>query len=42
MLRTDGKIHLEEIDRQDFSMIAMAGSCEYGKESLGLITKRYI
>jgi hypothetical protein len=26
MLRTDGKIHLEETDCENFSMIAMAGS----------------
>jgi hypothetical protein len=27
---------------EDFSMIAMGSSCEYGNASLGLITNRYV
>jgi hypothetical protein len=39
MLRTDGKMDLEEADHEDISMTATAGSCEYGTESVGLVTK---
>jgi hypothetical protein len=41
MLRTNAKMHIEETDHEDFSMIAMGRSCEYGNASLGLITNRY-
>ena len=42
MLTTDGKMHIEEKDHEDFSTIDMAGSCEYGNASFGLIPNRYI
>jgi len=42
MLRTRGKMHFEETQHENFSMIAMACSCEYGNASVDQITNRYI